>query len=364
MEGLRLYSKVNDNFEVRSYRGSYSVVFSNDIPFEILKFLQDGDLVLIDKKVRELYEDYLTPVLNQVKYIEIEATEEQKSYKQLESMIGKIISIGVKKNNRLIAIGGGITQDITGFISSILYRGIDWMFVPTTLLAQCDSCIGSKTSINYGMLKNQLGSFYPPKKIYIDTRFLSTLSDEDMHSGMGEMFHYFLVSGEEDYRLITNKYDESLTNQDTLRFLIKRSLEIKKKYIEIDEYDQNERRVFNYGHSFGHVIETLSNYKISHGVAVCFGMDIANQISEMLGYISTDLRVDINKLLSKNWGRTTLKGINPQNFKEILCKDKKNIGNKIRVILTKGLGKMFQTELVWDKNVEALIMNFFEKHSH
>ena len=115
-------------------------------------------------------------------------------------VIQHLIDNGFRKNHRLFGIGGGITQDITAFTSSIMYRGVDWLFYPTTLLAQGDSCIGSKTSINFGAFKNQIGGFYPPNKILINPDFLDSLSDAEMKSGLGEMCHYFIVASEADFK--------------------------------------------------------------------------------------------------------------------------------------------------------------------
>ena len=145
-----------------------------------------------------------------------------------------MIEKGFRKNHRLIAVGGGITQDVTAFIASILYRGVQWYFFPTTLLAQGDSCIGSKTSINFGKFKNQVGGFYH-NKIYVDPKFLESLAIKELQSGLGEMAHYFVVSGEEDFERYKRDYPKALKDKDVLRGVIARSLEIKKSYIEIDE---------------------------------------------------------------------------------------------------------------------------------
>ena len=170
-------------------------------------------------------------------------------------------------------------------------------------MAQGDSCIGSKTSINFGEYKNQIGGFYPPNKIYIDLNFLDTLSSGDLQSGLGEMSHYFVVAGEKDFTDYKNHYDMALTNKKVLEKIISNSLKIKKNYIEIDEFDQNKRQIFNYGHSFGHAIESLTNYAVPHGIAVSFGMDIANYISVKRKLLDNAVRLEIRELLKKNLDR-------------------------------------------------------------
>jgi 3-dehydroquinate synthase len=345
---------------VKSYRHVYEVRFENDFAPALTERLREGDVLLLDTRVRDLYSDRVTPLFEKVRHIDIDPTEELKSYQGVEPIVDHLISSGFRKNNRLIAIGGGITQDITAFMASILFRGVDWLFCPTTLLAQCDSCIGSKTSINFGKYKNQIGGFYPPVEIIIDLRFLETLSDLDFRSGMGEMIHYYLVSGEEDFDRILAEYKPSLNDKGILRDLVKHSLEIKKGYIERDEYDTGPRNVFNYGHSFGHAIESLTNYAVPHGIAVSFGMDIANYISVKKGYISEELRERIRELLEMNWGDIRLGSIDLDTYKATLAKDKKAVGKELRVILTKGLGQMFKTPLELDDEVTGWLKECFE----
>ena len=351
---------MSDSFSVKSYRHVYEVRFEKDFAPALMERLREGDVLLVDTKVRDLYSDRITPLFEKVRHIDIDPNEELKSYQGVEPIIDHLISSGFRKNNRLVAIGGGITQDITAFMASILFRGVDWLFCPTTLLAQCDSCIGSKTSINFGKYKNQIGGFYPPAEIIIDLRFLDTLSDLDFRSGMGEMIHYYLVSGEKDFERILAEYQPSLEDKGILRDLVKHSLEIKKGYIERDEYDTGPRNVFNYGHSFGHAIESLTNYAVPHGIAVSFGMDIANYISVKKGYISEGLRERIRELLEMNWGDVRLGEIDLDRYKATLAKDKKAVGKELRVILTKGLGQMFKTPLELDDEVTAWLKECFE----
>ena len=294
MEDIHQY-----NFKVKSNIHDYEVHFINDVKSTLEKELREGDFIIIDNNVKTLYKEWFKDALTNFKYIGIDASEPQKSYQEVEPVINTLIEKGFRKNNRLIAVGGGITQDVTAFIASILYRGVHWYFFPTTLLAQGDSCIGSKTSINFGKFKNQVGGFYPPNKIYVDPKFLESLSYEELQSGIGEMAHYFVVSGDEDFTRFKNDYDEAIKDKNILRGLIGRSLEIKKSYIEIDEYDKNERQVFNYGHSFGHAIESLTNYGIPHGIAISFGMDMSNFVSMKKGYITSELRQNSRELLRR-----------------------------------------------------------------
>tara|TARA_B100000959_G_C14838849_1_gene565139 strand:- start:88 stop:1047 length:960 start_codon:yes stop_codon:yes gene_type:complete len=314
----------------------------------------------MDNKVKEHYPLITAAIPQKNLLINIKASEKQKSYKGLVPIINNLIASGFRKNHRLIGIGGGITQDITSFIASIMYRGVDWFFFPTTLLAQGDSCIGSKTSINFGKYKNQLGGFYPPNRIYIDLKFLDTLSIEDLQSGLGEMCHYFIVSGEQDFKKYKQDYSSAFNDNKVLTNMIAKSLKIKKIYIEIDEFDQNERQVFNYGHSFGHVIESLSEYAVPHGVAVSFGMDIANFISVKMNLLDPKVRIEIRELLQKIWKGYDIKHLDVNKFCSVLAKDKKNIGEELRLILCKGYGKVFKMPIKNDDRLRNWLGEFFK----
>jgi len=244
-----------------------------------------------------------------------------------------------------------------------MYRGVDWLFFPTTLLSQGDSCIGSKTSINFGEYKNQIGGFFPPKKIFINTEFLKTLSKNDLQSGLGEMSHYFVVAGKSEFKEYKNNYDNVDLNDELLQKMISNSLKIKKQYIEIDEFDQKERQVFNYGHSFGHAIESLTNYSIPHGIAVSFGMDIANFISVKKGLLNNSIRLEIKDLLQKIWSGYSISSLDVAKFSLALSKDKKNVGNELRLILCKGYGKVFKAPQKLDDEFKGWLKQYLTNES-
>ncbi len=181
--------------EIKSKVHNYTVKFDSIKEIQIEK----GDYIIIDDNLhvpfihKSVDKNNLEHPHNPIYYVN--ANERSKEYASVTPIINDIIKSGFRKNNKIIAIGGGVVQDITGFISSILYRGVEWTFYPTTLLAQGDSCIGGKSSINFGEYKNQLGGFYPPHNIIIDTELLETLPKLQMYSGIGEMAHYFFIDG-------------------------------------------------------------------------------------------------------------------------------------------------------------------------
>jgi 3-dehydroquinate synthase len=323
--------------KIKSHLKTYSVEFIDNFNSKLVEIYKKGDVVFIDKNVP------YSP-LQGIDYIEVVINENSKEYNNVGKLIEKLPST-FNKSNKIIAVGGGITQDIVTFISAILFRGINWVFFPTTLLAQGDSCLGGKASINLNRTKNKLGLFNPPNEIYIDLSFTKTLPDKDVLSGLGEMLHFYLVAGLKDFEFFK-------LNINNLQRLIKRCLEIKKYYIEKDEFDKGVRLLLNYGHTFGHAIEGATNYKYPHGIAVSKGMDIANFISYKLGYINKDLYMDIKKIL-----KTFFKDLRMPKTLDIikyLKQDKKNTNHQLTCILTKGPGDMFITKLNYNRIIHLL----------
>ena len=333
---------MSKSFTVKSSIRDYDVNVIDNFESQLEESYVKGDYVIADKLLVNLNKKLEVVLSGFENVIYIDASENTKSYEGVIPFIEQLIKSGFKRNNRLIAIGGGITQDVTAFIASMLYRGVPWIFFPTTLLAQGDSCIGSKTSINFKEFKNQVGGFYPPLSIYIDTAYLTTLMERDIRSGVGEMAHYFFVSGNEDVDYFEKEFKTALYEQTNLADVVSNSLAIKKRYIEIDEFDKNERIVFNYGHTFGHAIESITNYAIPHGVAVSFGMDMANYVSAMKGYIGMPEFDRANHIFQEIWKGYSIKDIDLKALIKAMEKDKKNQDGRFGLILTKGWGKMFK----------------------
>ena len=318
--------------EIKSSLRNYKVNFIENLYDSIVSIYNPNDVIFVDENVT-------LPILpKEFKVIKLTVSEFTKSLENIPNIIDNLPK-GFNKTNKLIAIGGGITQDVISFVSSILFRGIDWVFYPTTLLSQGDSCIGGKTSINYKNSKNQLGGFYPPQQIFIDPDFIKTLPSNDITSGLGEMLHFYLTSSRKDYKYF-------LDNKSKLKLLTKRCLKIKKHFIEIDEFDKGERLLLNYGHTFGHAIEGVTRYNIPHGIAVSLGMDIANFISWKLGYLSGKDYLDIKKTLKEIYGSNKVPS--PIKMIPFLKKDKKNTTDQLTCVLTQGPGKMFLHQLDYD----------------
>lgn len=322
--------------KIQSRSGPYGVSFVPKLLGDISPILQGTPFFLVDANVARLYAAPLAAVLANSNTIIIEATEENKSIERVIPVIERLVENKIRRGNVLVAIGGGIIQDITCFISSTLLRGVEWRFVPTTLLAQADSCIGSKSSINLGPVKNILGTFNPPSQIWICPAFLDTLDQKEVQSGIGEILKVHAIAGQKAFDKLKADFQRLIPDRQVLLAYIRAALLIKQGYIEIDEFDQGVRNIFNYGHSFGHAIESATHFEIPHGVAVSIGMDMANHIAVMRGLLSVEHRDRMHGVFLQNY----------QNFKDVpiplddmlgaLMKDKKNTATELMLIFPVG----------------------------
>jgi 3-dehydroquinate synthase len=332
-------------FSVASHKGKYHVEFDASLREAVETQIQDMDFLVIDKYIYDEYSVFRNTVDPKRIYV-LEALEETKTLQTCQELLSILISSGFKRNHKLVAVGGGITQDVTSFTASVLYRGIGWKFFPTTLLAQADSCIGSKTSINFSNAKNLLGSFHPPEKIICCPEFLKTLPRDDIRSGIGEMLHYYIYADSHLLEDITREYSKLLENPcDLMGRYIKESLTIKREMAQRDEFDKGERRVFNYGHTFGHAIEALSNYRISHGLAVTIGMDIANYIALRNNIIDKKTYLYFHKHLKNNLTEYHIGEDRIEDYYDLLTKDKKNTDGDIVCILPYGIKDLRVTKI-------------------
>ena len=242
--------------------------------------------------------------------------------------IGKVIdwmsNQRCTKANHVVAIGGGIIQDIATFSTCIFFRGLPWTFIPTTLLSMSDSCIGAKSGINLNTLKNQLGVFNSPFAVLITPDFLKTLSMNDVKSGYGEILKLYLTAGYAKFLELEKELNESnsLLSSQTMKH-IAQSLLIKKRVIEEDEYETYLRMILNYGHTFGHAVEAETHNFIPHGLGVCFGMDFVNFISKENGWLSEEKFKRIQKLIKTHLPFVNTKTITADGLLTSSKRDKK-----------------------------------------
>jgi len=340
---------------ISSASKQYRVHFEIDFGFihDISETVES--LYVIDSNVYRLYSDLWKNIPEDRLYI-LEATEENKTIDTALQICEMITGLKAKRNATLVSVGGGIVQDITGFVSNITYRGINWVFVPTTLLAACDSCIGGKTSLNYHKFKNLLGTFYPPDDIYICPEFFMTLTDRDYKSGLGEVTKFNIMKGMKGLNNIERDISGLLSRDNMLiNQYVRSSLEFKRQFIEVDEFDRGERILLNFAHTFGHAIEVISKYGIPHGTAVAIGMIMADAISLKRGYLSSDIEERARRVLDQ------VIDIDPNVMKvpideylNAMRKDKKQTDDSLTTVLITKYGEEGTLEIVKDTTIDEI----------
>ena len=321
---------------IQSHKGPYTATFDDGLLDEPGCLMQGEPHFLVDANVARLYAKKLHDILTHPNTMLIEATEENKSLENITPIFERLVQNKVRRGHILVAIGGGVVQDITCFISSTLLRGLPWRFAPTTLLSQADSCIGSKSSINLKETKNILGTFNPPQEIFIDTGFLNTLEHKEILSGVGEIVKVHVIDGVMSFDRLATDFDRLFTDRAVLLKYIRSALLIKQRFIEQDEFDQGIRNIFNYGHSFGHAIESATNYAVPHGIAVAMGMDMANHIAVARGLVQEEHFHHMHTTMRKNYGDYAKTPIPLDAMLSALMKDKKNTSTMLELIFPMG----------------------------
>ena len=306
---------------IKSQVSDYKLGFVNSLDSVISVMQQDNTITIIDSNIEALY-----PMLRRQSNIILDSYEDAKTLKGVELLLNTLKDRKANINTTLIAIGGGILQDLVGFCSSVYCRGINYILVPTTLLSQTDSCVGGKTSINLDSRKNLLGTFYLPKEIIIYTKFIETLSHLDYLSGMGEIYKFHILQNNIKQFDIKNEVEPMILN----------GLNYKIDILLRDEFDKGERKSLNFGHTFGHALESTSNNTIPHGIAVIIGCMIAMSISKELGYNVEDYDIsmgkgyqmlkDSNLVFKQNW-------FQPDELLNIIKSDKKSTGKLTMVLI-------------------------------
>ncbi|MFP6124137.1 3-dehydroquinate synthase [Helicobacter pylori] len=308
-------------------------VFLGELPKIELK---QKALIISDSIVAGLHLSYLLERLKalEVRVCVIESGEKYKNFHSLERILNNAFEMQLNRHSLMIALGGGVISDMVGFASSIYFRGIGFINIPTTLLAQVDASVGGKTGINTPYGKNLIGSFHQPRAVYIDLSFLKTLEKREFQAGVAEIIKMAVCF---DKNLVERLEMKDL--KDCLEEVIFQSVNIKAQVVMQDEKEQNIRAGLNYGHTFGHAIEKETDYeRFLHGEAIAIGMRMANDLALSLGMITLKEYERIENLLKKFGLMFHYKIIDLQKFYERLFLDKKSEDKTIKFILPKGVG--------------------------
>ena len=303
--------------------------------------------IVTESNVAPLYletiENQLRGKCKEIISVVFDAGEANKNLDTVKLIYEKLILAKFDRRDMLIALGGGVTGDITGFTAATYLRGIDFVQIPTSLLAQVDSSIGGKTGVDFDSYKNMVGAFHMPKLVYINVSTLTTLSDEQFISGMGEIIKHGLIKDKAYFNWLMSNRDTILAKEpETLMEMIRISCNIKRLVVENDPTEKGERALLNFGHTLGHAIERLLDLKLSHGACVGIGCCLAAIISKNTGDISQDILETILEAFD-SFGFPTLEQypVDADKVIEYTRNDKKMVGDRIKFILLHDIGDAY-----------------------
>ncbi len=284
--------------------------------------------------------------------------EEYKTLETVENILGECFEQKLDRKSLLIAFGGGVIGDMTGFTASLYQRGIDFIQIPTTLLSQVDASVGGKTGVNNKYGKNLIGAFYQPKAVYIDPSFLDTLPPREFAAGVAEVVKMAVMF---DKAFFTYLQNANLQNSDTIKEMIRKSVELKAWVVNQDEKEAGIRAILNYGHTFGHVVENETNYKTYlHGEAVAIGIVMANALAIELGLFSQEEADDVKAFLQSANLPTEYVIKDVDDFYEHFFLDKKSAKGSIKFILPHGMGNHKMVTDIDERIVKKVLATFGE----
>ncbi len=345
-----------EQIEVKTSQ-KYRVLIGNEILDRIEEITKNKHKVIVtDSNLYNLYLDKMKQITPFV--FQFPAGEESKNYETLHKIYDFLLNTKADRYTFLISIGGGVVGDLAGFAASTYMRGIPLIHVPTSLLAMVDASIGGKTAINYGNLKNIIGSFYQPQLVLCDISFLDSLPDREFNSAMAEVIKYGIIHDPTLFEYVEENKEKIIQkDKKILTEMIKRSVKNKAIIVEEDEKEKGRRAILNFGHTLGHALESITEYKtFLHGEAVSIGEVFSAFLSMKMGLISEDELYRICNLL-KFFGLPVeiQKEFDAERLLKIMERDKKTKGGAFRFVLTKGIGKsIIASDLDTSRIMDAL----------
>ena len=308
--------------------------------------LRPQALVVTDANVGPLYGEQVLAGLRgagiKTELATVPAGEQSKSLAAAMELYTKAITLGLDRRSPIIALGGGVVGDLTGFVAATYLRGVPFIQIPTSLLAQVDSSVGGKVAVNHPLGKNLIGAFYQPRLVVIDTDLLATLPKRELSSGLSEIIKAALIADQDFYRYLSANHAVIMAGDSAaLIEITNRSCQIKARVVEEDEKETRRRMVLNFGHTIGHAVEAAAGYGVyTHGEAVAIGMHGATLLSHYMGLCPAPT-VDAVCLILKQFGLpSTAKGCRPDELFNFLLRDKKNLGNRLNWVLLGGIGQV------------------------
>lgn len=349
-------------------KDSYSIIIDRGILGQvgtlISKVISPGKVIIVtDKIVEPLYGNVVLNSLSEckfdVKLVSLEPGEEQKSMAMAEVLYESLFDHEMDRKSLIVALGGGVLGDLTGFVASTFMRGIPFIQIPTTLLAQVDSSIGGKVAVNHPRGKNMIGCFYQPKAVFIDTDTLRTLPKAEITAGMVEVIKYGMIKDAAFFEYIEKHLPEILGLEPAvLEEIIYNSCKVKTHVVELDEKEEGLRAILNYGHTIGHALEALTSYKkYRHGDAVAMGMICASKIAMEMNLADESVLKRQESLFVKLGLSLKDTELNPDDIVSILYQDKKTIGGKLRFVLPTDIGTVVINDRVNEETILKALIN-------
>jgi len=332
---------------------SYPIYISErllDDPSLIRQHIKGNSAVIVSNTtVAPLYLESVQSALDGLRHdaIILPDGEEYKTIDSLNQIYTRLLEERFDRNTTLIALGGGVIGDITGYAAASYQRGVPFIQVPTTLLSQVDSSVGGKTGINHPLGKNMIGAFYQPQAVIIDISTLSTLPDRELSAGIAEVIKYGILGDAAFFTWLEQNMDKLLSRDaETLSYAIARSCQDKADIVAADEREKGQRALLNLGHTFGHAIETGMGYGVwLHGEAVACGMVMAAQLSQRQGWIDQESVERIRTLINRaNLPTQAPEEITSEQFMNLMAVDKKVIDGQLRLVLLKSIGEAIVTD--------------------
>lgn len=323
-------------------------------------------LLITDKNAEKFYANRTSESLKKsgfnVSIVSLTPGEEQKTLETALTLYDACFDHKLDRNSLIVALGGGVVGDISGFVAATFMRGIPFVQIPTTLLAQVDSSIGGKVAVNHPKGKNMIGSFYQPKAVFIDTDTLSTLPSAELVAGLAEVVKYGVIKDAKLFEYLENSLQDILQlNDNALLTIISTSCQIKANVVEEDEKEKHLRAILNYGHTIGHAIETLTNYTTyRHGEAVAIGMLYATRISLEMG-LTCNTVLERQLALIKKMGLPLRIELKPEDIIRTLYADKKTIGGRLHFILPTKIGEVIISDQVTEEVLSRVLKKPLEK---
>lgn len=346
-------------FYVKSVPHNYRIEWLNKSQSLVEIINQDpGAIVLADAYFKE---NYLSSVDPRVPAFFIEATENNKNIQTAIEFAEFLNEVGTTKLNVVYVIGGGVLQDVGAFACAMYKRGIPWTYVPTTLLGMADSCIGGKTGLNHAGTKNLMALFAAPHRIIHDLEFLNTLPRREMLAGFGEALRLHVTGGDIFLTEFEKNIDLALSGDvAAIKTIIMSSLAVKRAVVEEDEFENSIRRSMNYGHSVGHALEALTNFAFPHGMAVSLGIVIENNMAKSISGFdaATVNRIEViaRKIIDKE-ARDAVNTVSLNDINLILKRDKKTLGNVLKLAIPEKLGSLVFADLSIDEKTKDIVQN-------